>query len=37
MAYFKLKIFQLNTEETPSFLYPYMLKTAGQKNPAIVL
>jgi len=22
MQYFKLKIFQLNTEDTPSFLYP---------------
>lgn len=24
MTYFKLKIFQLNTKDTPSFLYPYM-------------
>ena len=30
MAYFKLKIFQLNTEDTPSFLYTTMPKTSCQ-------
>jgi transposase len=30
MAYFKLKIFQLNTEDTPSFLYTTMPKTSRQ-------
>lgn len=28
MDYFKLKIFQLNTNDAPSFLYPYMHKTS---------
>jgi transposase len=28
MTYFKLKIFQLNTDDTPSFLYPYMRKAS---------
>jgi transposase len=31
MAYFKLKIFQLNTEDTPSFLYPNM-RAASSKS-----
>jgi transposase len=29
MTYFKLKIFQLNTEDTPSFLYPNMQKASA--------
>lgn len=33
MAYFKLKIFQLNTEDTPSFLYTKMPK-ASHQTPA---
>lgn len=32
MAYFKLKIFQLNTEDTPSFLYDKMPKTSRQTH-----
>ena len=31
MEYFKLKIFQLNTDDTPSFLYPYM-RSASMKT-----
>jgi len=30
MAYFKLKIFQLNTDDTPSFLYPSMRKASSK-------
>jgi hypothetical protein len=30
MEYFKLKIFQLNTEDTPSFLYTKMPKRSCQ-------
>ena len=36
MAYFKLKIFQLNTEDTPSFLYTKMLKTSCQAQISAV-
>ena len=36
MEYFKLKIFQLNTEDTPSFLYTKMPKRSCQpQNPAV--
>ena len=28
MTYFKLKIFQLNTQDSPSFLYPYKHKAS---------
>jgi transposase len=36
MEYFKLKIFQLNTEDTPSFLYTKMLKTSCQAQISAV-
>lgn len=36
MAYFKLKIFQLNTEDSPSFLYPYMQKTSTKHDHSSV-
>ena len=36
MAYFKLKIFQLNTEDSPSFLYPYMQKASIQTGHSSV-
>jgi transposase len=32
LTYFKLKIFQLNTEDTPSFLYPNIHKASAQLN-----
>jgi len=32
MTYFKLKIFQLNTEDTPSFLYPNMHKASPKSH-----
>ncbi|MHB9100763.1 MAG: transposase, partial [Sulfuricella sp.] len=32
MAYFKLKILQLNTEDAPSFLYQNMHKTSCQSR-----
>jgi transposase len=32
MTYFKLKIFQLNTEDTPSFLYPNMQKASSKSH-----
>jgi hypothetical protein len=36
MEYFKLKIFQLNTEDTPSFLYTKMPKRSCQPRiPAV--
>lgn len=36
MEYFKLKIFQLNTEDTPSFLYTKMPKTSRQAQISAV-
>ena len=36
MAYFKLKIFQLNTEDTPSFLYTKIPKTSCQAQLSAV-
>jgi len=36
MAYFKLKIFQLNTEDTPSFLYTKMPKTSRRSPTSAV-
>lgn len=36
MEYFKLKIFQLNTEDTPSFLYTKMPKTSSQAQISTV-
>ncbi|WIM05932.1 MAG: ISL3 family transposase [Candidatus Nitricoxidivorans perseverans] len=36
MEYFKLKIFQLNTEDTPSFLYTKMPKTSCQPKISAV-
>lgn len=36
MEYFKLKIFQLNTEDTPSFLYTEMPKTSCQAQISAV-
>ena len=36
MEYFKLKIFQLNTEDTPSFLYTKMPKTSCQPQISAV-
>ncbi|MEW6514977.1 MAG: ISL3 family transposase [Pseudomonadota bacterium] len=36
MAYFKLKIFQLNTEDTPSFLYAKMPKASRQTQASAV-
>ncbi len=36
MEYFKLKIFQLNTEDTPSFLYTKMPKTSCQAQISAV-
>lgn len=36
MEYFKLKIFQLNTEDTPSFLYTKMPKTSCQAQVSAV-
>lgn len=36
MEYFKLKIFQLNTEDTPSFLYTKMLKRSCQHQISAV-
>jgi len=32
MTYFKLKIFHINTEDTPSFLYPDMQKASAQPH-----
>ena len=36
MTYFKLKIFQLNTDDTPSFLYPHMQKASSQPTHSSV-
>jgi hypothetical protein len=36
MAYLKLKIFQLNTEDTPSFLYARMPKTSAASRLSTV-
>jgi hypothetical protein len=36
MEYFKLKIFQLNTEDTPSFFYTKMPKTSCQARISAV-
>jgi len=32
MAYFKLKIYQLNTEDAPSFLYPKMPQALAKSD-----
>jgi transposase len=36
MTYFKLKIFQLNTKDSPSFLYPHMQKASTQPDHSSV-